>query len=226
MPRINICLQGLVNATGNGPFIAAPAPPAEQESKSNAMTPFKLESTARPADGTEPMEDRYTPGAGAVLQIRLLPESIQSSLCMTAVQSKPRPVDDPAVRQEPLHTTHTITVGCFCACTLSTGSKACVRSAGMPEGQRRASTEAAKTETAAQTGQAFARPEEVSAFRMTRRKRSSSVKAPSEAPPDKGPVAAAKAAEPAAPASSPTDLSDEDVSSKPGVLVHHCSAYE
>lgn len=122
--------------------------------------------------------------------------------------------------------THIITAGCFCACTLLTGSKAWRRSAGMPEGQRRASSEAAQPETAAQAGQAFARPEEVSAFRMTRRKRSSSVKAPSEAPSDKGPVAVAKAAEPAAPASSPTDLSDEDVSSKSGALLQSCSAYD
>ena len=96
----------------------------------------------------------------------------------------------------------------------------------MPEGQRRASTEAALPDTAAEAGSGFARPEEVSAFRMTRRKRSSSVKAPAEAISDKGPVAAAKAAEPAAPASSPTDLSDDDVSSKPGAPSHLCSAQE
>ena len=109
---------------------------------------------------------------------------------------------------------------------LLTGSEAWVCSAGMPESQRRASTEAAQPETAAQAALGFARPEEVSAFRMTRRKRASSVKAPTEAPSDKGPVAAAKAAEPVAPTPSPTDLSDEDVSSKPGAHALSCSAYE
>ena len=105
MPKSKNSLQGLPggDATGNGPVTAALTPPAEQESKGNAITPSKMDSTARPADGT----DRYTPGAGTVLQIMLLPESIQSLLCMTGVQSKPQLVNNPAVCQGPVHATHT-----------------------------------------------------------------------------------------------------------------------
>ena len=125
-----------------------------------------------------------------------------------------------------LQAVHSVHVGCYCICRLLTGSEAWACSAGMPEGQRRASIKAAQPETAAQAGLGFARPEEVSAFRMTRRKRASSVKAPTEAPSEKGPVAPAKAAEPIAPTPSLTDLSDEDVSSKPGVYVLLCSVYE
>ena len=80
----------------------------------------------------------------------------------------------------------------------------------MPEGPRRASSEAAQQEPAARLG-AIARPEEVSTFRMTRRKRgSSAAKAPLE--PEQAPADAVKAtiAEPAAPSSSPAEVSEDD----------------
>ena len=79
--------------------------------------------------------------------------------------------------------------------------------AGMPEAPRRTSSETAPQEPPARAG-SVARPEEVSAFRMGRRKRSSSFKAPKEAA--MTPVEAVKAMEPAAPTSSPTNISSDD----------------
>lgn len=79
--------------------------------------------------------------------------------------------------------------------------------AGMPEEPRRTSSETAPQEAPARAG-SVARPEEVSAFRMGRRKRSSSFKAPKEAA--MTPVEAVKAMEPAAPTSSPTNISSDD----------------
>lgn len=85
---------------------------------------------------------------------------------------------------------------------------------GMPEAPRRASAEAPQQEPAARAG-STARPEEVAAFRMTRRRRSSSAaKAPFES--EKAPINAVKAMDPAAPSSSPADASEDD--DKPGEL--------
>ena len=84
----------------------------------------------------------------------------------------------------------------------------------MPEGPRRASAEAPQQDPAARAG-SIARPEEVSAFRMTRRRRSSSAaKGPSQ--PEKTPIDAVRAMEPAAPSSSPVEGSEDE--ERPGEL--------
>lgn len=77
-PIIQVLLQGLPDrdGAGDGPVTAAPTPSAEEKVESNATPPPNLESKARPADNTEPGDDRYTPGAGAVLQTTPLPGSI------------------------------------------------------------------------------------------------------------------------------------------------------
>ena len=70
-------MQGLPDrdAAGNGPVTAALTPSAEEKVKSNGTMPPDLDSEARLAGDTEPGDDRYTPGAGVVLQIMPLPGS-------------------------------------------------------------------------------------------------------------------------------------------------------
>lgn len=86
----------------------------------------------------------------------------------------------------------------------------------MPEAPRRASAETPQQDPAVRAG-SIARPEEVSAFRMTRRRRSSA-KAPSE--PEKARSDAVKAMEPAAPSSSPAEGSEDE--ERQGELASYC----